>query len=686
MAYSGQQGARDFQHYKDQLWRSPEVLRLPDGSYFSGSPSDDVYAFGIILREILGRDGPYGNISAEPNEIVEMVRQVPLGTNEPYRPPVHNLNPPKDMPADAIKWVIECMKLCWSEDPSARPNFAEIKRMLSDRLRIGHSSNLVNSMMEKMEKYANNLEGLVRERTQLLNEEKHKSEALLHRMLPREVASSLVRGVPVEPESFDSVTIYFSDIVGFTAISASSTPLQVVEMLNDLYTMFDDVIRGYDVYKVETIGDAYMVVSGAPKRNGIKHAGEVASMALSLLEGIKRHTVQHRPGDQLKLRIGIHSGPVVTGVVGLTMPRYCLFGDTVNTASRLESTGQQLRVHISDSCKLLLETLGGYMTCSRGPVQLKGRGTMHTHWLLAGPGSACVGHDLSPLQPLCQAPTSSQYQQQLTVPNGSTIIKVQDQIENTAVPHTVTSEVALPPARSEFPLPPSPSPSSPPIMSASSSSPVTSVLRPIKSELPLLPSPPLPQNTAREGCTGNYETSGLQVSTANSSLTNIQYSSDFLRGPQGDRSERKLIKPPARQCSFKLHNVEDSVTRRDHPTSTAEEDRYMVSRSLLEEPVNSSERLSNNGRYWWSTLRSRRRERFPPPPPLEGAHASEENTWLWRMLGWTDRQKTCSSIATVLPPIAPAANYRCEDISNGVTRNGSEHRRRHSSHFSSTMV
>lgn len=221
------------------------------------------------------------------------------------------------------------------------------------------------------------------------------------------------------------VTIYFSDIVGFTELSANSTPLQVVNFLNDLYTVFDRVIKGYDVYKVETIGDAYMVVSGEQKccvfsletsclaptglpiKNSNRHVGEIASMALELLQAVTVHRISHRPNDVLMLRIGIHTGPVVAGVVGLTMPRFCLFGDTgkrlfvtlhlvsrltgifaVNTASRMESCGEPLKIHISPQCKEKLDKLGGYTTKERGIVHMKGKGDVTTYWLIGRRQSA----------------------------------------------------------------------------------------------------------------------------------------------------------------------------------------------------------------------------------------------------------------------------------------------------------
>ncbi|KAG1653199.1 Atrial natriuretic peptide receptor 2 [Nymphon striatum] len=197
----------------------------------------------------------------------------------------------------------------------------------------------------------------------------------------KSVAGQLIKGESVTAEAFDSVTIYFSDIVGFTSLSAESTPMQVVALLNDLYTCFDSTIEHFQVYKVETIGDAYMVVSGLPERNGNLHAREIARMSLALLDKVKSFRIRHRPDLQLKLRIGMHTGPCVAGVVGCKMPRYCLFGDTVNTTSRMESNGEPLKIHVSPTTKQILDTFGTFNLKCRGNVEMKGKGVMVTYWL-----------------------------------------------------------------------------------------------------------------------------------------------------------------------------------------------------------------------------------------------------------------------------------------------------------------
>ncbi|XP_069939156.1 receptor-type guanylate cyclase Gyc76C isoform X4 [Cherax quadricarinatus] len=365
---------------RHMLWRAPELLRA--GIDTPGTKEGDIYSFGIILHEMIGRQGPYSTYDSDTDDASVIIKKLMAGstvTGPPYRP---DLNKIVDMPFGSDELVRKAMQSAWEENPADRPNFRALRMSLKNMKDISRKGNLMDHMVQMMEQYSKNLEELVANRTQQLRDEQRKTKDLLHRMLPSSVAASLTQGIAVEPQGFDSVTIYFSDIVGFTSLSAESTPYQVVRFLNDLYTLFDKIIRGYDVYKVETIGDAYMVVSGLPKLNMGRHAGEIASMALELLDGVQnKFVIRHRPEEKLRLRIGLHTGPVIAGVVGLTMPRYCLFGDTVNTASRMESNGEPLRIHISEQCHNALKKLGGYVMEERGLVSMKGKGEVLTFWL-----------------------------------------------------------------------------------------------------------------------------------------------------------------------------------------------------------------------------------------------------------------------------------------------------------------
>ncbi|XP_035737830.1 uncharacterized protein LOC118448555 isoform X3 [Vespa mandarinia] len=236
---------------------------------------------------------------------------------------------------------------------------------------------LVRNAVATIQMYAANLAQKARE----LKREKRKSDTLLFQMLPPSVAQQLKQTQQVPAEYYEAVTVYFSDIVGFTEIAAENTPLEVVTFLNSIYKLFDARIECYDVYKVETIGDSYMVASGLPVRNGDKHVSEIATMALDLLAASSVFQVPKRPGERLQIRSGAHTGPVVAGIVGSKMPRYCLFGDTVNTASRMESTGEALRIHISLEMKKALDAVGGFKIEHRGLVDVKGKGLMDTYWL-----------------------------------------------------------------------------------------------------------------------------------------------------------------------------------------------------------------------------------------------------------------------------------------------------------------
>uniref|UniRef100_A0A8W4FHF6 Guanylate cyclase n=1 Tax=Sus scrofa TaxID=9823 RepID=A0A8W4FHF6_PIG len=274
---------------------------------------------GIILQEVLTRGPPYGSSGLSAGEIMgKVVSPPPL-----CRPRVSADHGPPE--------CIQLMEQCWEEAPEYRPTLDQVYTQFKG-----------------------------------INQGKKTMDLIVP-------LASL--GAPVEPEYFDQVTIYFSDVVGFTIISALSEPIEVVGLLNDLYTLFDAVLSGHDMYKVETIGDAYMVASGLPRRNGSWHATEIANMALDMLGSVGDFRMRHTPTVPIHIRTGLHSGPCVAGVVGLTMPRYCLFGDTVNTASRMESTGLHT-VSLDE----------GYKIDIRGQTELKGKGFEETYWLVGKAG------------------------------------------------------------------------------------------------------------------------------------------------------------------------------------------------------------------------------------------------------------------------------------------------------------
>uniref|UniRef100_A0A8C4QCK7 Guanylate cyclase n=1 Tax=Eptatretus burgeri TaxID=7764 RepID=A0A8C4QCK7_EPTBU len=354
-----------YQQQLEKIYLPPEMLM---NEHAEAVPATDVYSYGVILVEIATR-----------------MDAIPIGldierTDVCWRPPLPDLCAGKaenDCPNPGE--YIELIRKCWTSYAVHRPSFEQVKKLLCNI--NPNKESPVDMMMNLMEKYSKHLEAVVAERTQDLVFEKQKTDQLLYSMLPKQIADDLRQGRTTKAQSYSSTTIFFSDIVGFTQLSSSSTPYEVVTFLNKLYTIFDNIIDNYDVYKVETIGDAYMVVSGVPKENGRRHASEIADMALDLIAVTQSFVIPHRPQTMLQIRVGIHSGSVVAGVVGTKMPRYCLFGDAVNTASRMESTSEGLRIQCSPSTSEILQDLGGYKLTCRGSIAVKGKGEMVTWWL-----------------------------------------------------------------------------------------------------------------------------------------------------------------------------------------------------------------------------------------------------------------------------------------------------------------
>lgn len=212
----------------------------------------------------------------------------------------------------------------------------------------------------------------------LLRVEREKSEGLLLNILPREIAAILKDGARTIADHFDGASILFADMVGFTPLSARLPPRELVDLLNEVFSKFDALVEKYDLEKIRTIGDSYMVASGVPRVRA-DHARALALMALDIQDYIRHDPVC--TGRQIDFRIGINSGPVVAGVIGRKKFIYDLWGDAVNTASRMESHGLPGMIQISrDTFELLKDE---FVCEPRGAIMVKGKGEMQT-WILQG--------------------------------------------------------------------------------------------------------------------------------------------------------------------------------------------------------------------------------------------------------------------------------------------------------------
>lgn len=210
-----------------------------------------------------------------------------------------------------------------------------------------------------------------------LDRERARSEQLLLNVLPPPIAERLKRGDTPIADTFPDVTILFTDLVGFTELSARLPAAALVEILNEIFSEFDALAAKHGVEKIKTIGDAYLAVAGIPIPRE-DHAAVIADMALEMLR--VQQEFSHRRDLPLQMRVGINTGPVVAGVIGKHKFAYDLWGDAVNVASRMESHGMAGRIQLSESTHRRLADR--YVTEERGVVDIKGKGPMPTWWLV----------------------------------------------------------------------------------------------------------------------------------------------------------------------------------------------------------------------------------------------------------------------------------------------------------------
>ncbi|MDD1413572.1 adenylate/guanylate cyclase domain-containing protein [Dolichospermum sp. ST_con] len=211
-----------------------------------------------------------------------------------------------------------------------------------------------------------------------LRHEQEKSEQLLLNILPAEIAQQLKQQQSAIANRFDEVTILFADIVNFTELAAQISPIELVNSLNQIFSCFDRLAQTYGLEKIKTIGDAYMVVGGLPNPHP-DHAVAVAKMALDMQQEITKFKTA--TGENFQIRIGMNTGSVVAGVIGLKKFSYDLWGDAVNLASRMESHGIPGKIQVSEVTYLLIKD--EFQLEERGIIKVKGRGELTTYFLIA---------------------------------------------------------------------------------------------------------------------------------------------------------------------------------------------------------------------------------------------------------------------------------------------------------------
>lgn len=335
------------------LWMAPELF---NNSY--NTTKSDMYSVGVILNEIVSRKEPYHDTDDSLNTILKGIQDPKINR----RPEIPSYCPVK---------VKKLIMFLWHADPKLRPTAAELNNRLEE-LNDQVFAPCVPKSAASKNRASEALAGDHRD--------------FMYQAFPRHVADLLISGGKVEPEPHNDVSICFSDIVGFTTIASKMEPLKVSNMLDRLYLKFDDITKKHDLFKVETVGDAYMCAGNLAKDQHKDHVRRIAMFATDIVNAASETLIDEDDPSlgYTQIRVGFHSGPVVSNVVGSLNPRYGVFGDTVNIAARIETTSKEGRIQCTEECaKRLMDDAPDLMVKERGPVDIKGRGRLTTFWVSA---------------------------------------------------------------------------------------------------------------------------------------------------------------------------------------------------------------------------------------------------------------------------------------------------------------
>lgn len=330
---------------------SPELLRGES----SNTTCSDVYAFGILMYEALSRKDPY-----EGEDFCQVLNDV-ANDSIKKRPPV---------PETCSNDIAALMKACLLADPEHRPTSREIDVRLQAILDESTGAVCATNSLTAPKRQA-------------------ETEALINQLFPKHVADALRNGRKVEAETHEEVTIFFSDIVGYTSIASSLSPTKVSNMLDRLFTKLDKLCDIHKMFKVETIGDAFMSAANLAEKQS-DHVFVAARFALDAITAASDTLIDLEDPSRghIQLHAGFHTGPVVTNVVGSRTPRYSVIGDTVNVAARMESTSLPDHIQCSELCAIALKDNTEFTLERRGKIEVKGKGEMVTYWVWPGPGKS----------------------------------------------------------------------------------------------------------------------------------------------------------------------------------------------------------------------------------------------------------------------------------------------------------
>ncbi|XP_055346886.1 atrial natriuretic peptide receptor 1-like [Paramacrobiotus metropolitanus] len=356
------------------LWKPVEFIRLKGQSaYFRQTLKDirdtDIFAMAMIIYEIITHKLPH-NIEDFSFDVVKVTSAKVIYEGN-FRITEEEL-----LVAFPLRHLLNS---CFSSLTENRPN-TKVFRAKLQKIMIKPKP-YFEQIARDLESHSRRLEEAVRDRTLELLDEIEKADLLLQELLPLPLVKQLRNKELVAPEYYDGVTVLFSDLPEFAQVGLQCTPMEVIGFLNTIYSTFDEVIPQFDVYKLETINDSYVITSGAPVRNGSEHAVVICNLALEL---IKTSRKIHSPLDAdrpVESRIGVNTGPVVAGIVGKKMPHYCLFGDTINICSRMGSLGEEGKIHLSETTSAMIMHRKDFFVIPRGEIYVKGKGVMNTFWL-----------------------------------------------------------------------------------------------------------------------------------------------------------------------------------------------------------------------------------------------------------------------------------------------------------------